>query len=570
MEKKWTLLPTDENSVRHLHKALRINPIFCRLLAQRGIRTYDEAKRFFRPALEHLHNPFLMKDMHAAAQRLHRAIQNGERILLYGDYDVDGTTCVALMRAFLGRVCPPDGLDYYIPNRYAEGYGVSFRGVDHAKRTGASLVIAMDCGIRAVDKVAYAQQQGIDFIICDHHLPSDTLPDAVAVLDPKRKDCPYPYKELSGCGVTFKLVQAYAQQAGLPEDTWNDLFDLLVVSIGCDIVQITGENRVMAYFGLSQINQGDARPGIRSLLQRGGRPLPISINDLVFGAGPMINAAGRLADAKEAVQLLLAEESDMADELAESLFQKNLQRREYEKEITEEACRMVEADEDLDVKNTLLLFQPHWHKGVLGIAASKITEQYHRPTIILTQSGNRAVGSARSVAGFDIHSAISQCGDLLENFGGHRHAAGLSLKLERLEDFRERLEEVAAIQIGESVLQPEIQIASKLNFNKITPEFWNILKQFGPFGPGNRRPVFLAEGVKDSSYSKVLKDEHLKLSVLQSGSQVMEGIGFWMGDDYVKVADGNFSLCYVLEENTWQGHNRLELEAKDIKKNGLE
>lgn len=567
LEKKWTLIPTDEEKVNKLHGQLKVNPIVSQLLVQRGIHTFEEARTFFRPSPAHLHDPFLMKDMDHAVQRIIKAIDNNEKILLYGDYDVDGTTCVTLMHTFLSRITGKEKIDYYIPDRYNEGYGVSSKGIEYAKSIGTNLIIAMDCGIQAVDKVKEAKILGIDFIICDHHLPSQILPDAIAVLDPKRKDCNYPYKELSGCGVTFKLAQGIAQAQGYTNDTWNDLFDLLVISIGCDIVQMTGENRTMAYFGLQQINEGKARLGINALIKRSGKEYPVSIGDLVFGAGPMINAAGRLSDAKEAVKLLLSTDKEEASYFAESLHSKNLTRREQDRSISKEAAELFESLENHKEKKSIVLFQEHWHKGVVGISASKIVDKYHRPTIILTASGESAVGSARSVPGFDIHHAIGECADLLENYGGHQFAAGLSLKRENLEAFCHKFEEVVASNIKEEELQPEIHISGELHFNKITSGFWNIIKQFAPFGPGNRRPIFISKEIQDTGESRIVKEEHLKLSIKQTDSQTMKGIGFWMGDQYEKLQKGKCNICYVLETNHWKGKTTLNINLKDLKRN---
>lgn len=565
LEKKWTPILTDEAKVEALHERLKVNPIVSRLLVQRGIQTFEEARTFFRPSIVHLHDPFLMKDMRNAVQRIIEAINKDEKILLYGDYDVDGTTCVTLMHVFLTRITGKPKIDYYIPDRYGEGYGISNKGVDYAKEIGATLIIAMDCGIQAIDKVDRAKSLGIDFIICDHHLPGVDLPSAVAVLDPKRKDCDYPYKELSGCGVTFKLAQGIAKEQGYTDETWNDLFDLLVISIGCDIVQMMGENRTMAHFGLQQINEGKARMGINALIQKGGKEYPVTIGDLVFGAGPMINAAGRLSDAKEAVRLLLSSNEEEAVTLAESLHAKNLTRREEDRGITKEAAEMFQSLENYKTKKSIVLFQEHWHKGVVGISASKIVDKYHRPTIILTSSNNLAVGSARSVPGFDIHHAIGECADLLENYGGHKFAAGLSLKKENFEAFRNKFEEVVASNIQEKELQPKIHISGELDFNDISTRFWNVIKQFAPFGPGNRRPVFISKNIKDAGASRVVKEEHLKLSVRQADSQVMEGIGFWLGDRYERLQKGTCDICYVLETNHWRGKTTLNINLKDLR-----
>lgn len=565
LEKKWTLIPTNEEKIKELNESLKVHPIVSQLLIQRGIETYDAAKQFFRPSLEHLHDPFLMKDMDKAVDRILEAIGKDEKILLYGDYDVDGTTCVTLMHVFLSRISGKEKIDYYIPNRYSEGYGISDQGIDYAKEIGATLIIAMDCGIQAIQKVERAKSIGIDFIICDHHLPSEQLPPAIAVLDPKRKDCEYPFKELSGCGVSFKLAQAISFQQGYSEDVWNDLFDLLVISIGCDIVRMTGENRTLAYFGLEQINTENARQGIQSLITKSGKEYPVTIGDLVFGAGPMINAAGRLSDAKEAVRLLLSNDLTEAERLSSSLLSKNMERREQDRSITKEASQLFEAIDGYENKKSIVLYQSHWHKGVVGISASKLVDRYHRPTIIMTESNGMLVGSARSVKGFNIHQAIHECSDLLENFGGHQFAAGLSMKKENINAFQEQFEKIVASTITEEELQPEIHISGELHFSDISSKFWNIIKQFAPFGPGNRRPVFMTKNVKDAGTSRVVKEEHLKLNVKQSHSPIVGGIGFWMGDKYDRVSEGSFDICYVLEPNHWRGKMTIDLNVKDIR-----
>lgn len=564
LKKKWVPIPADETLIQQLNEGLKVNPIVSRLLVQRGIETFEEAKTFFRPSLEHLHDPFLMKDMDKAVERVLQAINNNEKILLYGDYDVDGTTCVALMHTFLSRINGNEQIEYYIPDRHKEGYGISDEGIAYAHAHHFDLIIAMDCGIQAIEKVAKANALGVDFIICDHHLPSEELPGACAVLDPKREDCDYPFKELSGCGVTFKLVQAVSLAQGYSEELWNDLFDLLVISIGCDIVKMTGENRTLAYFGLQQINQKTARIGIQSLIEKSGKDYPVSIGDLVFGAGPMINAAGRLSDAKEAVRLLLATDSKAADDLAVSLSVKNLKRQEEDRGITKEAIQLFESIYNYKEKKSIVLCQSHWHKGVVGISASKIVDKYHRPTIILTEVDGMAVGSARSVAGFNIHHAISECADLLENFGGHTFAAGLSMKKENLEAFQNRFEEVVASSIQPQELEPRIHVSGELNFDEISFKLWNIIKQFAPFGPGNRRPIFVTRNVQDTGSSRIVKKEHLKLSVQQNNSPVMNGIGFWMAAYYERIAASDFDICYVLETNHWKGKTTLSINLKDV------
>ncbi len=564
MEKNWTPISTNKEQVQQLVEALQINPLLCELLVQRGVYTYEQAKEFFRPSLEHLHDPFLMKDMDKAVSRILMALEKEQNVLLYGDYDVDGTTCVALIHTFLERIgCKH--LDYYIPDRYSEGYGISKKGIEYAHQNNIDVMIAMDCGIQAIEKVDLAHQLGIDVIVCDHHLPSETLPNAIAVLDPKRKDCPYPYKELSGCGVVFKLVQGLAQRGDFLPNTWDDLFDLLVISIGCDIVEMKGENRTLAFFGLSQINEGEASLGIKALIEKSGKELPISIGDLVFGSGPMINAAGRLADAKEAVRLLLSHDPSEATELAISLASKNQERRDYERSITQEAIDLLERSGFTPDWKTIVLSSPNWHKGVLGIAASKLVEKYHRPTIILSKKDGLLVGSARSIHGFDLHQALCECSEWLSNFGGHKHAAGLSLEPQHLSSFQQQFEQLAKDWIPKEVLVPEIPIAAHLDFDDITPSFLKILKQFAPFGPGNRRPVFRSSQVKDTGASRLVKEHHLKANLKQANSQTFDGIGFWMGHHFDTIIQKPIDICYVIEENRWRGKTSISLNIRDIK-----
>ena len=500
--------------------------------------------------------------MDSAVERLDKAIKNNEPILLYGDYDVDGTTAVALSYSFLSKY--HSKLDYYIPDRYKEGYGVSMQGVDYAQQNGIRLIIAMDCGIKAIDQVAEAKQRGIDFIICDHHLPYEHLPDAIAVLDPKRSDCNYPYKELSGCGVVFKLIQAFAKYRDIDNAEWIELLDILAISIACDIVPITGENRVLAHYGLKALNRTN-RIGLKALIEISKRQLPMTISNIVFGIGPMINAAGRLADAKLAVKLLLANNKTIAYEYARMLYQKNKLRQEFEKNIVYEAKEMYVAEAGWEEKKSVVLFNPSWHKGVVGIAAAKMVDHFYKPSIILTESNNKLVGSARTTRGFDIHNAIKQCDDLLENFGGHKHAAGLTLKKENLASFQKAFESVVASQINGEQQVPEIPIASTLEINKINDKFFSLLKQFAPFGPSNRNPVFVSTNLKDSGYSKLLKGNHLRLSLRQGEGTHISGIAFGQGDFYETIKSSPFHLCYNITENHWNGKRSLQLQVKDIR-----
>lgn len=567
IEKQWIYVETDKNAVTELQKALNIHPIFCQLLVQRGIKTYDEAKLFFRPKLTYLHDPFLMKGMEQAVLRLEKAIQNQEKILLYGDYDVDGTTSVALMYSFLKN--HHKNLEYYIPHRYKEGYGISYQGIDYAAENGFSLVIAMDCGIKAIDKVDYATAKNVDFIICDHHLPEAKVPAAVAVLDPKQSDCNYPYKELSGCGVAFKLVQAYVEKNELDFKEVTDLLDLLMVSIACDIVPITGENRVLTYFGLQYLNEF-AREGLRALISIANKSYPLSISDVVFGIGPMINAAGRLSDAKNAVKLLLSEDKYEARENAEKLKYENIKRKNFEKGITAEAIEQVTSNPNWKAANTIVLYAEDWHKGVLGIVASRMVETFHRPTIILSKSDDKIVGSARSVSGFDIHAAIKSCKHLLINFGGHQYAAGLTILPENMAIFRVEFEKAVSERITEEDLKPKLKVSTDLDFKYLKHDrFWNILKQFAPFGPQNRRPVFRTSNVVDTGSSRLLKEKHLKLKIKQTEpeeSEPQNAIAFNMGDFYPFIQSKQpFELCYTIEENNWRGRKTLQLNVKDLK-----
>lgn len=564
MKKRWTLLSYDPPTAQHLQEVLKINSIFCQMLAQRGISNYDEAYQFFRPSLEHLHDPFLMQDMDLAVNRLASAIQRKEKILLYGDYDVDGTTSVALMFSFLKKY--HQHLDFYIPDRHKEGYGVSFAGIDYASQNEMTLIIAMDCGIKANEKVIYAKEKGIDFIICDHHLPEGELPPAIAVLDPKRDDCKYPYKELSGCGIAFKLAQAFVEQNSLDTLQLNELLDFVVISIACDIVPMLGENRTLAYWGMEQLNS-TKRAGLLSLIEVSQRKFPLNINDIVFGLGPMINAAGRLADARQAVNLLLSKDEIEAKENATILHQRNKMRKEIDLQIVQEAQFILEKNEedgDLENQKSIVLFQPHWHKGIVGIAAARIVESHHRPTIILAESNGLAVGSARSVKGFNIHSAIKKCADLLINFGGHAHAAGLTLKIEDVDLFREKFELAVEETIKEETLIPEINIAAPLAFKNITPQFWKILQQFAPFGPQNRNPIFATKNVVDTGSSRLLKGNHLKLSIKEKEKLSFNAIAFGLGGFISEIKKQPFHICYTINENNWNGQTDLQLSVKDI------
>lgn len=563
MEKQWKLQAADITTSQHLQETLQIHPIFCRLLVQRDITTYEAAKQFFRPNLADLHDPFLMKDMLVAVKRLHQAILNKERILLYGDYDIDGTTSVAMMYSFLEK--HHRALGFYIPDRYKEGYGISMEGIEYAAAKNVKLIIAMDCGIKAFQQAERAKTYGIDMIICDHHLPDDILPSALAVLDPKRTDCAYPYKELSGCGVAFKLVQAYIQHYDLSEEHWKDVLEFLVISIAGDIVPITGENRILAHYGLQQLNRSK-RLGIQALIEYSKRETPLTISDIVFGLGPQINAAGRLADGAQAVRLLISKTKEAAFENARILDSRNKLRKEFDQRIAEEAIDLFMETPKWEERKSIVLYQPHWHKGIVGIAASRVVEHYHRPTIILTQSGDLAVGSARSVQGFDIHAAIQQCEKFLLNFGGHKYAAGLTLRPENIDAFRDYFEAVVSTHIEAEQLIPAVEVSAVLDFKSITPEFWQILQEFAPFGPANRNPVFATKNVKDTGYSRLLKNKHLKLTLKQEKSPVFNGIAFNKGEHFDRVVTKSpFHICYTIQENRWRDQSHLQLMVKDMR-----
>ncbi len=573
METRWIIAENvDKQLVKSLSESLGIDEILAILLVQRGITNFEEAKNFFRPSLTQLHDPFLMKDMDKAVDRLQKAMNNGEKILIYGDYDVDGTTAVALIYTYLKNFVNKKKIEFYIPDRYEEGYGISYKGIDYAADNGFGLVIVLDCGIKAVEKIEYANQRGVDFIICDHHRPDDVIPNAVAVLDSKRPDCEYPYKELSGCGVGFKLVTALSMRLGRPIEEVYELLDYVAVSIAADIVPITGENRVLAYFGLIQLNK-NPRPGIAAVLRQAEQKnivdKELTISDLVFLIGPRINAAGRLEKASDSVRLLLATNKDHAEKLAASINDLNSKRREFDNAITEEALQMIDADEKMRNAKSTVIFNENWHKGVIGIVASRLTDSYYRPTIVLTRSGNLITGSARSIKNFDIYDAIDSCSDILEHFGGHKYAAGLSLKPEHLQEFSERFEKYVSEHLEDDDLTPELNVDIEMDFTNITPKFVRILKQFAPFGPGNLSPVFLTRNVVDAGFSRAVGNrKHLKLSVMQQGNTdfVFSGIAFQKGDLYERIHDKEpFTMCYYIEENFWQGKTTLQLNVKDIK-----
>ncbi len=568
---QWKIKPEPDLSiVTQLQKDLKIPYYNAYLLAQRGIKNFEEARHYFRPEITDLHDPFLMKGMDKAVERIEKAIENNEKILIYGDYDVDGTTAVSIVYSYLKEFYP--NVDTYIPDRYSEGYGISIQGIDYAEENNFSLVIALDCGTKAIDKIQYATEKNIDFIIGDHHTPGDEIPKALALLNPKQKDCPYPYKELSGAGIGFKLIQALHQKKEKDLKDIIHYLDLVAVSIGADIVPITGENRTMAYFGLKQI-ETNPRPGLRAL-SRNSKNKVLEINDLVFTLAPRINAAGRIKHGKEAVKLLVEKEINVANRFADEIEAYNIERRNYDKDITEEALQQI-IDNDETNRFSTVVYKENWHKGVIGIVASRLIETYYRPTIVFTKSNGVLAGSVRSVSGFNVYEALQACEDYLIQFGGHKYAAGLTVEPEKFEAFKEKFEEVVKNTISEESKTPQISIDTKISFRDINPKkedypkFFRILKQMAPFGPGNMNPVFMTEGVNDTGYSKAVgKDNaHLKLSLrdLKSGI-VMNGIGFNLGDKAKLVKSGvPVSIVYTLEENHWNNRITMQMRVKDIK-----
>lgn len=585
MLKRWIIKEkADKEVVDHLSRVLNIDESLANLLAQRGISTFEEARSFFRPDLKQLHDPFLMKDMEKAVERIEKAIAYKEQILVFGDYDVDGTTAVALIYTFLKNIY--DKVHFYIPDRYEEGYGVSYKSIDFAHENKYSLIIALDCGIKAIKKVEYASELGIDYIICDHHRPGNEIPKACAVLDPKREDCNYPYKELSGCGVGFKLAQAYALKNNIPFENLIPYLDLVVVSIASDIVPITGENRILAYYGLRLINT-NPRPGIEAILKhcnicRLNTPKEesnfifnreLSISDLVFLVGPRINAAGRIESGRNSVKLLICDkDNDYVVKLGEQINNYNLERRNLDSQTTIEALEMIDKDPLLRAKKSTIVYNPEWHKGVIGIVASRLTETYYRPTIVLTKSNDLITGSARSVKDFDIYDALDSCREYINDFGGHKYAAGLTIKPENFEAFCKKFEDIVASSITDEMLVPEIEIDAKITLDKINKKFFNILKQFAPFGPGNMSPVFQTDDLIDTGYSRIVGKNHLKLNVVHQQINVLpfSGIAYQQGDflKNIRALDGHpnrpFSICYHLEENEWNGNVTLQLNVKEI------
>ncbi|HTN20321.1 MAG TPA: single-stranded-DNA-specific exonuclease RecJ [Pelobium sp.] len=564
MEKRWvTQEKADAQLVEKIDAELNVGHTLAGMMIRRGLYSFEEAKAFFRPQISQLHDPFLMKDMSVAVNRIEEAIKNNEQILIYGDYDVDGTTSVALTYSFFKQL--HHKIDYYIPDRYKEGYGISTDGIDYAFNHGYKLIIALDCGIKSVDKVAYANEKDIDFIICDHHLPGDELPQAIAVLDPKRADCSYPYKELSGCGLGFKLIQAYVLKNKIPFEQVECYLDLVAVSIASDIVPITGENRILAHFGLKKLNENPCN-GLQALKELSGKTDDFTITDIVFAIGPRINAAGRIDDAKKAVKLLIASSSETAEDAGFIVNLKNSERKEFDANITEQALAMILNSPEMESRKSTVVYHESWHKGVIGIVASRLTEKYYRPTIVLTQSNGMVSGSARSVLGYDLYEALTACSDLLEQYGGHKYAAGLTMKVENVEAFSQRFEEVVCASITDNLLTQEIGIEAEIALSEIDAKFFRILNQFAPFGPQNMAPIFLSRNVSSYRYGSVVGNNHLKMTIRQTDSPLFDCIAFGCGDYLEQINMGKpFDVCYTIEQNVWKDRKNIQLNIKGIR-----
>jgi single-stranded-DNA-specific exonuclease len=562
MDKKWKVRSADPAPVSSLKDQLHIHAALCTLLVQREVDTFEKARAFFRPSLEDLHSPWLMLDMDKAVLRITSALERGEKVLVYGDYDVDGTTAVACLYQFLRA--RHEHVGFYIPHRYREGYGISREGVDFAHENGYTLVIALDCGIKSVDLIAYALGLGIDFIVCDHHLPDPELPPAIAILNPKQPDCPYPYKELCGCGVGYKLITALTEAWDLSPETPHYYLDLVATAIAADIVPITGENRILAYYGLKRANESPS-PGIKALIQLSGLEKTLHMGSLVFVIAPRVNAAGRMDDARKAVQLFVEQDPGRAGELAEMLHNDNSDRKDADLSITQEALSLIESDLGMRDRKSTVLFQPHWHKGVVGIVASRLIERYYRPTIVLTESGGVIAGSARSVSGFNVYEAVHSCKDLLIGYGGHFYAAGLTMAPENFQAFSDRFESVVAGSITDDMLVPQLGIDVEVRFSDLLPSFYNVLRQMEPFGPENMRPLFLVTRVVDTGYSRIVKEEHIRF-VLRQGDTVFTGIGFNMAGKFPLLqGSSKVDVVFTLDENEWNGEKNLQLKVVDLR-----
>ena len=564
MEIRWKAKPLPNSEiVAKLSAEINVSEAIATILVQRGIDTFDKAKAYFRPQLSDLHDPFLLKDMELAYNRIKKAVNHKEKMMVYGDYDVDGTTAVSIVYSYFVTLNPD--IEYYIPDRYKEGYGISKMGIDYAHENGISLIIALDCGIRSNELVDYANELGIDFIICDHHLPGETLPKAHAILNPKRRDCSYPYKELSGAGIGFKLVQAYSKKEGFPEDKILEYIDLVAVSIASDMVDMQGENRVLAYFGLKKLNENPSA-GLQALIEVGPKKKTYSIQDIIFGIGPKINAAGRISDAKAAVRVLIEKEYTTARQLTRVLNERNTERKELDNDITKNAVEMVESTPGMSDRKSIVIRGEAWHKGVIGIVASRMVEQFYKPTIVFSQNDGMLTGSARSVKNFDIHEAITECSQWVEQFGGHKYAAGLSIKAENFDAFSEQFESVVVRDIEEASLLPEVEYDLDISLQALTPKFLDLINQMSPFGPGNPLPIFHSKELRSNNSPRVLKDRHLKLQISQNSRHYFDGIGFGLSEHLPIVSNGEiFDACYCIEENDFNGQVKLQLRLKDLK-----
>ena len=564
MEIRWKAKPLPNSEVvAKLSAEINVSEAIATILVQRGVDTFEKAKAYFRPQLSDLHDPFLLKDMDLAYYRIKKAITDHEKMMVYGDYDVDGTTAVSIVYSYFVTLNPD--IEYYIPDRYKEGYGISKMGIDYAHENGISLIIALDCGIRSNELVDYANTLGIDFIICDHHLPGETLPNAHAILNPKRRDCTYPYKELSGAGIGFKLVQGYSKKEGFPEDKILEYIDLVAVSIASDMVDMQGENRVLAYFGLKKLNENPSA-GLQSLIEVGPKKKKYSIQDIIFGIGPKINAAGRISDATAAVRVLIAKEYTSARQLTRVLNERNTERKELDNDITKNAVDMVEGTVGMSERKSIVIRGEAWHKGVIGIVASRMVEQFYKPTIVFSQNDGMLTGSARSVKNFDIHEAITECSQWVEQFGGHKYAAGLSIKAENFDAFSEQFESVVVRDIQEASLLPEVEYDLDISLEMLTPKFLDLINQMSPFGPGNPLPIFHSKELRSNNSPRVLKDRHLKLQISQNSRHYFDGIGFGLSEHLPVVSNGEiFDACYCIEENDFNGQVKLQLRLKDLK-----
>lgn len=564
MEKRWKISEADENKVAELQQSLSINSSLSKILVQRGIDTFEKAKDYFRPQLSQLHDPFLMKDMEKAVRRILSAINNNEKILVFGDYDVDGTTSVAIMYRFLKKIYTTENIDFYIPHRYKEGYGVSKMGIDYAKENNFNLIISLDCGIKSVELIEYACTLGLDFIVCDHHLPDEKLPPAIAILNPKQKDCNYPYKELCGCGVGFKLITALSQRLGLHEDEYLCYLDLVVTAIGADIVPITGENRILSFHGLQKLNTSPCA-GIKALIELSGVQKKFSINNVVFIIAPRVNAAGRMDDASKAVRMFIEDDFVKAKEYAEMLHSDNTDRKDADSTITEEAYSMIVNDVEMLSRHTTVVFQSHWHKGVVGIVASRLIEKFYRPTVVLTGGGNIVGGSARSVPGFNLYEAIHACREHLIGYGGHFAAAGMTMYPENINAFSKKFEEIVSSTIDPVLLVPELCIDIEINFSNVNKSFFNIITQMEPYGPGNLRPLFITKNVSNTAWSKVVKEEHIRF-VVKNENITLTGIGFNLAEKFPLLQTNKpFDMVYTIDENEWNGETNLQLKVIDIR-----